>query len=327
MKVLAFDHYVGKKVNTISKNTPDPSEDEVLIKVKFSALDTAIDPVINKEIVGRLLHKITNPLFLGYHYSGSIEKVGAGVEGFKTGDEVFGHLQYTSDTEQGSLSEYITVKGDTCALAPKNVDLGIVAASTTEVLTALQGLRDHGGLQITSDRTSPQSILVNGAAGGVGSAAVQIAVRAGAHVTAICSTKDVNKVKEMGAKVVIDRLKTSDPYHSCLPGQFDTIFDTANALPAAKSLRFLKKKGALVLTAPTPGHWWGFICSLFSRKKMTMLIVKSQKSDLDLLRGWLQDSFKIFIDSVYPIKDIEKALVRNREKKKGRVVVQVENGW
>merc|ERR1712156_285879 len=167
----------------------------------------------------------------------------------------------------------------------------------------------------------------NGAGGGVGSAAVQIATRLGADVTAICSTKDVDKVNEMGANLVIDRTKNPNTLSKCKKGQFDIIFDTANALPAAKSLKYLKPKGILVLTGPTIGHLWGFIRSLFTTKQIKFFIVESKRDDLKLAGNWLQDDFKVYIDSTYKIKDIERALVRNREKKDGRVVIEVKNGW
>jgi len=305
-------------------------------------LDTAIDPIMNKEFVGMLLHKFTNPLLLGFHYAGTIVQIGDQVKGFDIGDDVFGHLQYSNQTTQGSLAEYITVKANSCAHKPKSINPSIAAASTTETLTALQGLRDIGGLQhqediqngnsshqpsSSSSSSSLSTVLINGAGGGVGSAAVQIAKRMGAHVTAICSTKDVEKVKDLGAHIVIDRKRNPSVLSDCSPGQFDIIFDTANALPPNKTMRYLKPSGVVVLTAPKVGHVWGLIRSFFTKKKMIMMMVESKKADLEVVGTWLQDDFKIYIDSTYPIKDIEKALVRNRQRKNGRVVIQVDNGW
>jgi len=259
--------------------------------------------------------------------------------GFDIGDDVFGHLQYSNQTTQGSLAEYIAVKANACAhYKPKLVQPSIAAASTTEALTALQGLRDIGGLQQEEIKKKGNSsfhhpppsasVLINGAGGGVGSAAVQIAKRMGAHVTAICSTKDVDKLKDLGVDIVMDRQKTnSNVLLGCSHGQFDVIFDTANALPPNKSMKYLKPNGRIVLTAPKVGHVWGLIRSFFTKKKMQMLMVESKKADLELVGAWLQEDFKIYIDSTYPMKDIDKALVRNRQRKNGRVVIQVEDGW
>lgn len=175
-----------------------------------------------------------------------------------------------------------------------------------------------------------QSVLVNGAGGVVGSAAVQIAKHIlGAHVTAVCSTKDVSRVEKFGADVVIDRKKNSDLLSAFKRGQYDVIFDTPSVLPAAKSLKFLKAKGKMVLTAPNLSHLWGFFVSLFSSRSITFFMVQSKKRDLELIAEFLKNGeLKVDIDSTYPIKNIDNALVRNRDKSKsGRVVVRVENSW
>jgi len=327
MKAVTFK-YKTSDATVIEVKAPEPSADEILVKIIFSALDTALDPVINKTIVGGLLHKFTTPLFCGWHFSGIIEKLGANVSSsdFPISNRVFGHLPYAGYNGQGSLAEYITIKANECAMIPENVDADIAAASTTEVSTALQALRDKGGLK--ANPTTQQTVLINGAGGGVGTAAVQIAKRMGADVTAICSTKDVDKVKQLGAHVVIDRKKVSNVFSVLTKKQFDVIFDTPAALPAVTSLAYLKPRGNMVLTAMEPKHLAGYFKSKLIRKGFSMLIVKSKKSDLELIGSWLAEKFQIDIDSVFKVKDVEDAASRNRDKtKKGRVVVQVSEGW
>jgi len=328
MKVVAF---TSKETHVLEINKPIPNADEIIVKVQYSALDTALDECKQKTYIGGMLHDIkVDPLVLGWHYCGNIENIGSNVKDFKVNDVVFGHLQYSSKTKEGSLSEYIKVKSDSCALKPVNIGCDVAAASATEMMTALQGLRDAGGIVENNGSSKIQSVLVNGAGGGVGSAAVQIAKHIfGAHVTAVCSTKDVSRVEKLGADIVIDRKKNSDLLSAFKRGQYDVIFDTPSVLPAAKSLKFLKAKGKMVLTAPNLSHLWGFFVSLFSGRSITFFIVQSKKNDLELIAEFLKKGeLKVDIDSTYSIKNIDNALVRNRDKSKsGRVVVRVENSW
>lgn len=327
MKAVEFKQK-SKETKIIEVKVPEPNEDEVLIKITYAALDTALDPVINKTYEGGLLHKFTDPLFLGWHFSGIIEKIGGNVSSvdFPVNKEVFGHLPYAKHNCQGSLAEYITIKADECALIPENVGADIAAAASTEVSTALQALRDKGGLE--ENKQSPQSVLINGAGGAVGTAAVQISRRMGAKVTAICSTKDVEKVKKLGADVVIDRKKVSNTLSGLQKGQFDIIFDTPYSLPTVSTLEYLKPKGNIILTGMEARHLYGMFRAKLSSKGYMMMLVESRKNDLELIGSWLKDDFKIDIDSTFKVKDIENAASRNRDKdKKGRVVVQVNKGW
>jgi len=327
MKAVSFKPKT-KETKIIEVKVPEPNDDEVLIKITYAALDTALDPVINKTFVGSLIHEFTDPLFLGWHFSGTIEKFGRNVSksDFPANREVFGHLPYAKHNRQGSLAEYITIKADECALIPENVDADIAAAASTEVSTALQALRDKGGLK--ENKQSPQSVLINGAGGGVGTAAVQISRIMGAKITAICSTKDVEKVKKLGADVVIDRKKVSNVLSGLKKGQFDIIFDTPYALPTVAPLSYLKPKGNIVLTGMEGRHLYGMMRAKLSGKGYSMVMDESRKNDLELIGRWLKDGFKIDIDSTFKVKDIENAASRNRDKdKKGRVVVQVNEGW
>lgn len=300
--------------------TPKPADDQVLIKVKNAALDTAHNDVVKKTSTASYLHSLKEPLYLGYHFAGVVEKVGSKVVDLEAGSEVFGHLPYDSKTKQGSFAEYIVVKSSECGTKPSNVTFATAAASTTESLTALQGIRDLGGL------SKGKAILINGAAGGVGSAAVGIAIKLGAHVTAVCSTKDVIKVKALGADVVIDRSK-QDVMKSLkeLSTTFDVIFDTPNAFKLPLSL--LRKGGVMVITVPNLRFLYGKVATLMSSKSIKFIHVHSKKKDLELVGEWLQNGLEISIDSTHDIKDIDAAIKRQNGKKEGRVVIQVDGGW
>ena len=205
MKAVHFNK-TDKTCKVVEIAKPTPQDDEVLVKVKFSALDTATPDVLSNSWVSYFLHAKADPLILGWHFSGIVEQLGAAASSdhsassLNIGDEVWGHLEYDPAQKQGSFSEYITVKTNACAKVPdkSKVTLDKYAAVATEAMTALQAIRDDGGLE------KDMHLLVVGAAGGVGSAAVSIGKQLGAHVTAICSSKDVDFVKSLGADRVLD---------------------------------------------------------------------------------------------------------------------------
>jgi NADPH:quinone reductase-like Zn-dependent oxidoreductase len=315
MKALLFQFGGGYSV--VDVPTPEPADDEVLVKVVNSAIDTAHETVVNKVgVTAGVLHKVKDPLYLGYHYSGIVSKVGSSVSNLATGSEVFGHLQYSGSTTQGAFAEYIVVKDTDCAIKPASVPFDIAAAAATETLTALQGMRDCGGL------SEGKSVLIVGAAGGVGSAAVGIAKRLGAHVTAVCSDRDVQRVKNLGADVVINR---SEQDITKLNEKFDVIFDPPNGLELPLDL--LNQGGAYVITVPKLAFIWGKIATMFSSKNVAFVQVKSKREDLEQIAQWLQDGWTIDIDSKYDIKDMDKALESYKGHKSGRVVIQVDSGW
>ena len=150
------------KVVEISK--PTPKNGEVLIKVAYSALDTAFEEVVRRTLIpGSLLHNLkVKPLVAGWHFSGTIESTAEDMRDLKIGDAVFGHLQYSGSTKQGTLAEYVTVPVSECAKVPDDIAMDTAAAVTSESLTALQGLRDQGRL------TEGMSVLIIAAGGGVG---------------------------------------------------------------------------------------------------------------------------------------------------------------
>ncbi|CAJ1942168.1 unnamed protein product [Cylindrotheca closterium] len=322
MKAISF---VDTKPQVVETGKPTLKEDEVLVMVHYSALDTALDPVIKKTFVGGMLHKQTDPLFCGWHFSGVVEAVGANVGDFETGMQVFGNLPYASSTTQGSLSEYITVKSDALAVKPSTMSMDLAAAATTEPLTALQSLRDIGKLP------KGGHVLINGAGGQVGSCAVQIAKALGSEVTAIVSTKDVAKVTNLGATTVIDRKKTPNVMGQLKAEQFDVIFDTPGKLSARKITKYLKRKGVYV--NPSPDDMLDFLLgklfTLFSSKSVKMVMVESKKADLEQIGEWTSNSnLKIDIDSVHDVRDCASAIHRqNDSSKNGRVVIKVKGGF
>jgi NADPH:quinone reductase-like Zn-dependent oxidoreductase len=297
---------------------------QILVEVHFSAIDTAVDAVLKKTLMGMFVHAKPKsaPLVLGWHYSGTIVDKGADVnDNFHLEDKVWGFLQYEPDQKQGSFAEYIVVDMDDCAVVPEGVKAEELTAASTEALTALQAMRDMG------DLTAGKSILVLGAGGGVGSAAVQIAKSLGAHVTGACSTKDVKRVKAFGADVVIDRTE-KDPFSDSTI-RYDVIFDTPNQYSATKAMGKLNPKGSYVVTTYTWSLFAAMLLSWFNGKNAKFIGCRSKREDLDLVGKLLKDrSLHIDVDSVFPVSDLEKAMERqSSDLKLGRVVIKVKDGW
>jgi len=303
---------------------PAPTTNEVLVQVAYSAIDTSLASIVTKDVSSSYIHDMkATPLVAGYHFSGTISQVGTKVSKFQIGDKVFGHLQYEPTQRQGAFSEYVTVPEDSVALVPsKNVSLEKAAASTTEALTALQAIRDFGRLQ------KGQSVLIIGAGGGVGSAAVGIAKELGADVTAVCSTKDVARVQQMGADRVVDRSKQEV---TDLKDKFDVVFDTPTKFSFVfQGMKWLKQGGSFVNTLPGLEKLaFGWFWPLVTTKRLETVMVASKKADLELIGSLMaKDRVTIDIDSVHKISDFATAWERQEDRQKnGRVVVQIKDGW
>ena len=224
---------VNKAVEMIEIAKPIPGNGEVRVKVISSSVNPAEEKLINGEFVGRFLHAVTSPLVLGWDFAGTVDALGEGVSDLKEGTPVWGHLPFSNSTKQGTYAEYVTIKRSELAVKPDNVSYHIAAASPTITMTSLQSMRDLGGL------SEGGKVLIIGAAGGIGSVSVGIAKNLGAHVTAVCSTKDVERVKELGADVVIDR-KKSNPLDA--ESEYDVVFDTPAVQSFSKCAKALKEK-------------------------------------------------------------------------------------
>mmetsp|Transcript_16701 Transcript_16701/g.33754 ORF Transcript_16701/g.33754 Transcript_16701/m.33754 type:complete len:336 (+) Transcript_16701:37-1044(+) len=334
MKAVRFEYKSGHHLIVDDAEKPIPKSDEVLVRIACSALDTAHQSIINKEMAGGYIHSRKGPLYLGYHYSGTVEGVGANVADLKDGAEVFGHLQYEPSQKQGAFAEFIVVKREHCAAKPEGVKHEVAAAATTESLTALQAIHDAGGLKVNSEHVGgeKQRVLVIGAGGGVGSAAVQIAKRLyGAHVTAVCSTRDVERVKAWGADTVVDRSSEPEYLERLLAdktdGRFDVVFDTPATLPS-KAARLLKPRGAIVGTFPTLALVWDAVKLAFSSKSSSWVFVKSRRPDLEVIGKMLATGDLEIPITTFKVCEMSSAMAKQADRQKaGRVVVKVEDGW
>jgi NADPH:quinone reductase-like Zn-dependent oxidoreductase len=242
---------------------------------------------------------------LGADMAGSVEAVGGNVTGFHPGDDVFGGLE-----DRGTLAEYVSIRHDGAVLTkPAGLTFEQVASVPVAAFTALQALRDRGKIR------AGQKVLVNGASGGVGTFAVQIAKAFGAEVTGVCSTRNVEMVASIGADQVIDY--TQEDFTRA-GRRYDLLVDIAGNRSLSETRRVLVPKGTLVAVGgPDKGRWIGplartarmAVLSPVVSQRMTFFLARQNKEDLAVLRDLL-DAGKVtpVIDRVYPLSDVAEAM-------------------
>ena len=205
------------------------------------------------------------------------------------------------------------------AALPDGVQYHVAAAAATVTMTSLQSLRDLGGL------SEGGKVLIIGAGGGIGAVAVGIGKRLGAHVTGVCSTRDVERVAALGADAVIDR-KESDPLVA--ESAFDVVLDTPAVHSFVRCRKVLRAGGAYVTTLPDAALVAGIASALFTSKRCYFVQVASKRKDLKLVGTWLADDLQVPIDSRHAIADLGAALRRQGDPARvGRVCVDVADGW
>ncbi len=300
---------------------PIPGPQQVLVKVHAVALNAAdwhlmrADPFIVRLFFGPFRPKFA---ILGADISGTVSAVGTGVTSFKVGDEVFGDL---SSHRFGGFAEYACTREDLLVEKPGNVSFGEAATVPMAGLTALQGLRDLGQIQ------PGKKVLINGASGGVGTFAVQIAKALGAEVTAVCSGQNHELARRLGADHVIDYTKedfTQSGQH------YDLILAANGYHPLADYLRALNPGGIYVMkggagkqmaAAIIQGPW----VSLFSTRKVRQETTHTNQQDLLELKHLLEvGKLKPVIDRIYPFEQIPDAMRYLEEgHARGKIVVNV----
>jgi NADPH:quinone reductase-like Zn-dependent oxidoreductase len=256
---------------------------------------------------------------LGADYAGVIDAVGAGVTGWRAGDEVFG-------IRTGAFGEYLVARADgTLARKPANLDFAQAAALPVAALTALQALRDSGGLR------PGQKVLVNGASGGVGTYAVQIAKAMGAEVTGVCSTRNVALVRELGADRVIDYTREDFAGEGAV---YDLVVDMVGNRKPAAVLAALRPEGAwVVVGGPSDGPWLGPVATMLgalahapiARQRIVPFLSLGNQADLETVaRMAAAGRLRPVIDRRYPLPEVPQALdYVERGRARGKVVIEV----
>jgi NADPH:quinone reductase-like Zn-dependent oxidoreductase len=325
MKAIVYHSYGPAdvlKCEDIAK--PIPKDDQVLIKVHAAALNP-IDwrlkggvPLLIRKVAKMKAPSPEHPVGIGRDVAGVVEAIGKEVTQFKVGDEVFG-------TCEAAVAEYACVKASGAAAKPETVTFEQAAALPVAGLTALQGLRDKGKVQ------SGQKVLINGAAGGVGTFAVQIAKSLGAEVTGVCSATKVEMVRSIGADKVFDY--TQEDFSKSAE-RYDVIVDCIGNKSISECRGLLKPNGRYIMVGA--GHevsMLGILAtavkavaqSSFSNQKAVMFMAKSKPQDLTLLAE-LVATGKItpVIDRVCKLEETPAALAYlEKGHARGKVVIGV----
>jgi NADPH:quinone reductase-like Zn-dependent oxidoreductase len=325
MKAIVQDTYGSADVLKLREiDKPAPADGEVLIEVRAAGVDpgvwhlmTGVPYLVRAMGFGLRAPKVP---VRGRDVAGRVEAVGANVTRFKPGDEVFG-------TAEGTFAEYVCAREDRLALKPANLTFEQAAATPISGVTALQAIRDGGKVK------TGQNVLVIGAAGGVGSFAVQVAKAFGATVTGVCSTNKLDLVRSIGADHVIDYTREDFTDGS---RRYDLVVDTAGNRPLTQLRRALAPKGMLLIVGGEGGggRWLaGFdrqifrapLLSLMAGQSLRPLVAKESSADLVALSALIEEG-KVtpLIDRVYPLSEAPDAIrYLAQGHARGKVVVKI----
>ena len=316
MKAILYTEYGSPDVLQFKDvEKPVPADNEVLIKV-YAASANPLDwhsmrgaPFLARVEFG--LQRPRDPR-LGADVAGRVEAVGKNVTQFQIGDEVFG------DIFKGSFAEYACTSEKLLAAKPANSSYEAAAAVPVAALTALQGLRDKGQIR------SGQKVLINGASGGVGTFAVQIAKSYGTEVTGVCSARNLDLVRSIGADHVIDYTKEDFTNNG---QRYDLIFDTIGNLSVSGCQRALSPNGICAIAGFTT-MFHLFQVMLFGGKKVGMMeTAKADKKDLLFIKELLETGKVVpVIDRTYPLNETAEAIrYLETSRARGKVVITVEH--
>jgi NADPH:quinone reductase-like Zn-dependent oxidoreductase len=326
MKAIVYCDYGTSEVLKLEQiEKPTPANNQLLVKVHAASINPYDwhfmrgTPFIMRLGTGLRKPKATR---LGVDYAGTVEAVGQDVSGFKPGDEVFGG-------KSGAFAEYMCVRAQgPVALKPAGIGFDQAATMPIAAITALQALRDNAKVQ------SGQKVLINGASGGVGTFAVQLAKSFGADVTGVCSTRNVEMVQSLGADHVIDYTKEDFAKNG---QRYDVILDNVPNHPLSECRHSLTDKGKYVMIGgggPNDGRWIGpfgrviqaVVLSPFVSQKMKMMMADMNQKDLGLLADMMQSGkLKPVIDRQYKLEQLPEAIAYVEQgHARGKVIITVD---
>jgi NADPH:quinone reductase-like Zn-dependent oxidoreductase len=325
MKAIVYHNYGSPDVLRLEEvQKPTPKDDEVLVEVHAASANAYDWHLLSADIflvrlMGGGLFKPKNTI-LGADIAGRVEAVGRNVKQFRPGDEVFGDIAASGS---GGFAEHVSVPESALVLKPANLSFEEAAAVPMAAVTALQGLRDKGQIQ------SGRKVLINGASGGVGTFAVQIAKSFGAEVTAVCSTRNLEQARKLGADHVIDYTKENFTQSG---RQYDLIFAANGYHPLAAYKRALTPKGIYVMAGGRAAQIFepmllGSWLSEKDGRKMGFVSAHIDQKDLLTLKEMLEAG-KIVpaIDKRYPLNEVPEALrYLGAGHARGKIVITVEH--
>jgi NADPH:quinone reductase-like Zn-dependent oxidoreductase len=326
MKAIVYSDYGLSNLKLENIEKPVPNDDQILVKIRAASINPYDwhfiegTPYIMR-MMGVGLRK-PKDIQLGVDFAGTVEAVGKNVTQFKPGDDVFGG-------RGGAFAEYVCRRAEgAVALKPANLTFEQAASVNIAGITALQALRDKGKVQ------PGQKVLINGASGGVGTFAVQIAKSFGADVTGVCSTRNVDLVRSLGADHVIDYTKED----FAKSGQrYDVILDNVPNHSLSDCRGVLTPQGKYVMIGgggPNDSRWVGpfgrviktMVMSPFISQQMGMMMADTSQKDLTILADMMQSGkVKPVIDRTYKLSEVPAAIAYLEEgHARGKVVITVE---
>jgi NADPH:quinone reductase-like Zn-dependent oxidoreductase len=325
MKAIRFCEYGPPDVLKLEEvEKPAPKENELLVRVRAASLNAIDVGIVRGPLLARVFFGLRKPAFTGFarDFAGVVEAVGNNVTEFKPGDEVFG-------LRGGAVSEYVCARKDRVVLKPASITFEQASAIPLAGLTALQGLK-------TGKIHAGQKVLINGASGGVGTFALQIAKAFNTEVTAVVSTRNVEIAHKLSADHVIDYTKQDFTQGD---ERYDMLFDNVMNHTMSERRRVLKPDGICVLagfggTAPSDGQVLGRIASgfgdsflsRFSKQKFERYTTTSNQEDLKFLGDLMaQGKVASFIEKTYPMtKAVEALRYFNQGHTRGKLVVTID---
>ncbi len=323
MKAIVQTEYGSPNMLSLQEvDKPVVTANSVLVRVRAASVNAGDwhlmrgDPFLSRLMFGGIL----KPKFktLGMDVAGYVEAVGKDVTQFQVGDEVFGDL---SECGFGTFAEYVCTIEAALVLKPTNISFEQAATVPCAALTALQGLRDCGQIQ------SGQKVLINGASGGVGSFAVQIAKAFGAEVTAVCSTSKTAMMNTLGADQIVDYTQTDITKNGQL---YDLILDAAAYQSVFDYRPILKDGGTYVLIGGSIARLFqvllfGSVISRIMHREVKCLTVKPNRSDLVILKDLIEAGKIVpFIDRTYSLSEVPEAIRQLEQRQvRGKVAISV----
>jgi NADPH:quinone reductase-like Zn-dependent oxidoreductase len=312
MKAVVIDRYGGNEVVEVREAPlPTPGPADVLIRVRAASVNP-VDWKIRNGML-RIFTGRSFPKILGSECAGEVVETGAGVKRFRKGDRVIG---FPGIRRLGAFAQYVCVEERSAFPLPESITFEPASTLPIAGLTALQALRHLGPVP------AGHEVLINGAAGGVGTFAVQLARFAGARVTAVCSAANAVLVRELGAERVIDYSREDFTQGT---DRYDLIFDAVSKRSFAECKRVLAPHGLYIATLPAPSVLLNqYLTGFLTRKKARAIMVRPNAGDLAWLSGQIEAGrIRVVIDRVYPLEEVREALAYSETgKARGKVVLR-----
>lgn len=312
MKALVYERFGGPDVLEVREVArPSAGRGEVVVRVSAAALNPK-DVLLRKGKM-RWLNREPWPRRVGYDWAGEAVEIGAGVAGVRPGERLFGMIQAWRG---GACAEYCAVRPGEFARAPAGLSFEEAASLPLAALTALQALRDLGRVRAGDE------VCVNGASGGVGTLALQIAKALGARVTSVSSGRNVGLCRSLGADVALD-YEVDRPFARA--GAYRAVFDVFGKLDFGEARGALASPGAFISTVPSWRVAGAVVRTAGAARRARLVVVRSRRSDLELVRDWVESGrLKPVLDRVMELDEAAEAQrYLETRRARGKVVLRV----